>query len=116
MLIRAIDRAGKLSPDQRVQLELALASDIRQLAIRIDVVRRKYAGRDSQTASGRIDRDTIAALQADAATCRRWLERAFEPGWLLPGVLDQVLSPEQAAAVTSVVGLKQTLDGSPKTR
>ena len=111
--IGAIDRICGLAPGQRQRLEMALASDLKRLALRIDAVRGKYVGREVSPAGGGIDRETIARLRTDAATCRRWLTKPFERDALLPAVIDEILDAEQASAIESLPKRRITQEGTP---
>lgn len=111
--IAAIDRICRLSPSQRQRLELALTSDLQRLAIRIDSVRQKYAGREFTPAAGGVDRETVVALRADSATCRRWLQQPFGSGALLPAVVGEVLTAEQASAAASLLERRVSSERSP---
>ena len=106
--IAALDRVCGLDPDQRQRLELALASDLQRLAVRIDVVRRKYVGREFSPAPGGIDREAVAALRADAMTCRRWLDDPFGSESLLSAVVDEVAVVEQATTIKSLLKRRES--------
>jgi hypothetical protein len=101
--IALLDQICGLSPLQHRTLQLTLASDLADFAAVYETARGKYGDTDMPVRPGAVDRELVAALQADAAACRTQWQRLFGTGSLLGGVQQELLDSEQAARLTTWV-------------
>ena len=94
--VALFDRICGLSPSQQRTLRLTLASDLAGFEANYETARARYVGTDMPVRPMGIDRELLAALQADAAVCRGQWQRLFGSGSLLGGVERELLDAEQA--------------------
>lgn len=91
-----VARICALSADQRRALELAIESDVRELAAAIDAERRRYAG-VTVNMSDQEGQRRWHQFQQDVQRCRRRIEQLFDTGSLFAGVLTATLDDAQRA-------------------
>ena len=91
-----LDRICRLSLKQQRMLQLTLASDLAGFEAGYEAARARYVGTDMSVRPAAIDRELMAALQADAAVCRGQWQQLFGSVSLLAVVEHQLLDPEQA--------------------
>ena len=91
-----VARICELSADQRRALELAIESDVRELAAVVDAERRRYAG-VTVNMSDQEGQRRWHQFQQDVQRCRRRIEELFDAGSLFAGVIATTLDESQRA-------------------
>jgi hypothetical protein len=91
-----VARICSLSAEQRRALELAIESDVHELAAAIDAERRRYAG-VTVNMSDQEGQRRWHQFQQDVQRCRRRIDQLFDTGSLFAGVLAATLDDAQRA-------------------
>ena len=102
-----IARICTLADQQRRALELAIESDVRELAAAIDAERRRYAG-VTVNMSDQEGQRRWHQFQQDVQRCRRRIEELFESGSLFAGVLALTLDDTQRERLDTEIASRRS--------